>query len=61
MQTIVDVADTVQANLDRTTATLRDAVLLVLALLLLFLGRWRLALIPGIAPWHRSGAWWSSA
>ena len=49
MQTIVDVADTVQANLDRTTATLRDAVLLVLALLLLFLGRWRLALIPGIA------------
>lgn len=49
MQTIVDVADTVQANLDRTTATLRDAVLLVLVVLLLFLGRWRLALIPGIA------------
>jgi len=49
MQEIVDVADTVQANLDRTTATLRDAVVLVLAVLLLFLGRWRLALIPGIA------------
>lgn len=49
MQTIVDVADTVQANLDRTTATLRDAVVLVLIVLLLFLGRWRLALIPGIA------------
>ncbi|MGC6482118.1 MAG: efflux RND transporter permease subunit [Synechococcus sp.] len=49
MQTIVDVADTVQANLDRTTTTLRDAVLLVLVVLLLFLGRWRLALIPGIA------------
>ena len=49
MQTIVDVAETVQANLDRTTATLRDAVLLVLVVLLLFLGRWRLALIPGIA------------
>ena len=49
MQEIVDVADTVQANLDRTTATLRDAVLLVLVVLLLFLGRWRLALIPGLA------------
>ena len=46
---IVDVADTVQANLDRTFATLRDAVLLVLVVLVLFLGRWRLALIPGIA------------
>ena len=49
MQEIVDVADTVQANLDRTTGTLRDAVILVLLVLLLFLGRWRLALIPGIA------------
>jgi len=49
MQEIVDVADTVQANLDRTISTLRDAVVLVLAVLLLFLGRWRLALIPGIA------------
>ena len=49
MQEIVDVADTVQANLDRTTATLRDAVVLVLVVLLLFLGRWRLALIPGLA------------
>ena len=46
---IVDVADSVQDNLDRTIATLRDAVLLVLAVLLLVLGRWRLALIPGIA------------
>ena len=49
MQVIVDVAETVQANLDRTTATLRDAVVLVLVVLVLFLGRWRLALIPGIA------------
>ena len=48
-QVIVDVADTVRANLDRTVATLRDAVLLVLTVLLLFLGRWRLAMIPGIA------------
>ena len=46
---IVDVADTVQANLDRTVATLRDSVLLVLGVLVLFLGRWRLAMIPGIA------------
>ena len=46
---IVDVADTVQANLDRTFVTLRDAVLLVLVVLVLFLGRWRLALIPGLA------------
>ena len=46
---IVDVADNVQANLDRTIATLRDAVLLVLVVLVLFLGRWRLALIPGLA------------
>ena len=46
---IVDVADTVQANLDRTFITLRDAVLLVLVVLVLFLGRWRLALIPGLA------------
>ena len=49
MQVITDVADTVQANLDRTFATLRDAVLLVLLVLVLFLGRWRLALIPGLA------------
>ncbi|MGB1196006.1 MAG: efflux RND transporter permease subunit [Synechococcus sp.] len=49
MQVIVDVAETVQANLDRTTGTLRDAVVLVLVVLVLFLGRWRLALIPGIA------------
>ena len=49
VQVIVDVADTVQANLDRTRDTLRDAVLLVLVVLVLFLGRWRLALIPGIA------------
>jgi hydrophobe/amphiphile efflux-1 (HAE1) family protein len=46
---IVDVADTVQANLDRTLSTLRDAVVLVLLVLVLFLGRWRLAMIPGIA------------
>ncbi len=49
MQVIVDVAETVRANLDRTTGTLRDAVLLVLLVLVLFLGRWRLALIPGIS------------
>ena len=46
---IVDAADTVQDNLQRTVATLRDAVLLVLAVLVLVLGRWRLAMIPGIA------------
>ena len=46
---IVDVADTVQANLDRTLGTLRDAVVLVLLVLVLFLGRWRLAMIPGLA------------
>ena len=49
VQVIVDVAETVQANLDRTKDTLRDAVLLVLLVLVLFLGRWRLALIPGLA------------
>ncbi|MGB1417436.1 MAG: efflux RND transporter permease subunit [Synechococcus sp.] len=49
MQVIVDVADSVQANLDRTIGTLRDAVLLVLTVLVLVLGRWRLALIPGVA------------
>ena len=49
MQTIVDTADTIQANLDRTITTLRDAVLLVLVVLVLFLGRWRLAMVPGIA------------
>ena len=49
MQLITDVADTVQANLDRTFSTLRDAVLLVLVVLVLMLGRWRLAMIPGIA------------
>ncbi len=49
MQLIVNVGETVQANLDRTLGTLRDAVLLVLVVLLLFLGRWRLAMIPGIA------------
>ncbi len=49
VQVILNAADTVQANLDRSIATLRDAVILVLVVLLLFLGRWRLALIPGIA------------
>ena len=49
MSVIVDAADTVQDNLDRTISTLRDAVLLVLAVLVLALGRWRLALVPGIA------------
>ena len=49
LSVIVDVADNVQANLNRTFATLRDAVLLVLLVLVLFLGRWRLAMIPGIA------------
>ena len=48
MQTIVDSADTIQTNLDRTLTTLRDAVLLVLVVLVLFLGRWRLAMVPGI-------------
>jgi len=49
LSVIVDVADNVQANLNRTFTTLRDAVLLVLLVLVLFLGRWRLAMIPGIA------------
>ena len=46
---IVDAADTVEDNLQRTATTLRDAVLLVLGVLVLVLGRWRLAMIPGIA------------
>ena len=49
MQVIVDVADSVEDNLNRTISTLRDAVILVLTVLLLFLGRWRLAMIPGLA------------
>ena len=49
MQVITDVADTVRDNLKLTFSALRDAVLLVLMVLLLFLGRWRLAMIPGIA------------
>ena len=49
VQMIVNAADTVQDNLDRSLATLRDAVVLVLLVLLLFLGRWRLAMIPAIS------------
>ena len=49
MQVITDVADTVRDNLTLTFSALRDAVLLVLMVLLLFLGRWRLAMIPGLA------------
>lgn len=49
MQVITDVADTVRDNLMLTFSALRDAVLLVLMVLLLFLGRWRLAMIPGLA------------
>ena len=49
MQVITDVADTVRDNLTLTFSALRDAVLLVLVVLVLFLGRWRLALIPGLA------------
>jgi len=55
MDVIVGVASTVRANLDRALSTLRDAVLLVFVLLLLFLGRWRLALIPAVAVPDRLG------
>ena len=53
MQVITDVADTVRDNLTLTFSALRDAVLLVLMALLLFLGRWRLPCFgsPCRSPW----------
>ncbi len=48
-QVIIDEAETVQQNIDRTLASLRDAVLLVFLALLLGLGNSRLALISALA------------
>ena len=52
---IVDVADTVQANLDRTFITLRDAVLLVLVVLVLL---WPLASRPDPSALPCRWRWW---
>ncbi|MBE9153756.1 efflux RND transporter permease subunit [Cyanobium sp. LEGE 06113] len=48
-QVIIDEAETVQQNIDRTLTSLRDAVLLVFLALLLGLGNSRLALISALA------------
>ncbi len=48
-QVIIDEAETVQQNIDRTITSLRDAVLLVFLALLLGLGNSRLALISALA------------
>jgi hydrophobe/amphiphile efflux-1 (HAE1) family protein len=48
-QVIIDEAETVRENIDRTLASLRDAVLLVFLSLLLGLGNSRLALISALA------------
>ena len=49
LQLIVDEADTIRTSIDRTTASLRDAVLLVFLVLLLGLGNSRLAVISALA------------
>lgn len=49
LQVIVDEAATIRTSIDRTTASLRDAVLLVFLVLLLGLGNSRLALISAVA------------
>jgi len=49
LQLIVDEADFVRGSIDATTASLRDAVLLVFLALLLGLGNLRLALITAVA------------
>jgi hydrophobe/amphiphile efflux-1 (HAE1) family protein len=49
MQLIVDEADFVQGSIDNTTASLRDAVVLVFVVLLLGLGNSRLALVTAAA------------
>ena len=49
METIVDYASNVQESINQAIAALRDAVLLVFAVLLLGLGNWRLALITAVA------------
>ena len=49
VQTIVDVADNVRESIHQALDALRDAVLLVFAVLLLGLGNWRLALISASA------------
>jgi len=49
LEVIVDVADEVRESIDQAIAALRDAVLLVFAVLLLGLGNWRLALITAVA------------
>ncbi len=49
LQLIVDEADTIRTSIDRTTASLRDAVLLVFLVLLMGLGNSRLAVISALA------------
>ena len=49
VETIVDYASNVQESINQAIAALRDAVLLVFAVLLLGLGNWRLALITAVA------------
>ena len=49
VETIVDYASNVQESINQAISALRDAVLLVFAVLLLGLGNWRLALITAVA------------
>ncbi|MCT0229272.1 efflux RND transporter permease subunit [Synechococcus sp. CS-1324] len=49
VQRIVDVADSVRESIDLTQASLRDAVILVLLVLLLALGNSRLAVVTAVA------------
>lgn len=49
VQTIVNVADTVEESIDQAIEALRDAILLVFAVLLLGLGNLRLAFITALA------------
>jgi hydrophobe/amphiphile efflux-1 (HAE1) family protein len=49
LQQIVDVADSVRESIDLTWASLREAVLLVLIVLLLSLGNTRLAIVTAVA------------
>ena len=49
VQRIVDVADSVRESIDLTVASLRDAVVLVLVVLLLALGNSRLAVVTAVA------------
>lgn len=59
MQKIIDNTDFVRASIDGVSSALRDAVILVVLVLFLFLQDWKATLVPAIAiPVALVGSFW---